>query len=168
MVMSMHFTFELADKGAFSKFAPDLFDLLYNNMSEIAPSGYCYEEDRAVWMEAVVPAMEKPNRQVVLIYADGLTVGYFQYYTTAESLMMEEFQLKPMYQGSGAFGALFAWLLPHLSEDLQIVEAYAHKQNLRSQTILTHLGMQRVGENNSGNSWRFKGAYTRLKERYDR
>ena len=37
--------------------------------------------------------------------------------------MMEEFQLKPVYQGSGVFGTLFGWLLPRLSEDLQIVEA---------------------------------------------
>ena len=162
----MRFTFELAGKRDFSKIAPDLFDLLYSNMSEIAPSGYCYEEDRAVWMEAVVPAMEKPNRQVVLIYADGLTAGYFQYYTTTDSLMMEEFQLKPVYQGSGAFGALFGWLLPRLSEDLQIVEAYAHKQNLRSQAILEHLGLRRMGENKSGNSWYFKGCYAVLKSRY--
>ena len=112
------FTFRFVDKGSFSRVAPALFDLLYANMSEIAPSGYCYEEDRAVWMEAVVPAMEKENRQVVLIYADDVAAGYFQYYTNAERLMMEEFQLKRPYQGSGAFGALFSWLLPQLPQDL--------------------------------------------------
>ena len=164
----MLFTFSFANKQDFAQIAPELFDLLYTNMSEIAPSGYCYEEDRAVWMAAVVPAMEKENRQVVLIYADGARAGYFQYYTTAETLMLEEFQLKRPYQGSGAFGALFSWLLPRLPEDLRFAEAYAHKQNLRSQAILEHLGLQRTGENKSGNSWHFGGSYAPLLEKYCR
>ena len=164
----MTFTFQFVDKGIFSQVAPKLFDLLYANMSEIAPSGYCYEEDREVWMEAVMPAIEKANRQVVLIYADGIEAGYFQYYTTKESLMLEEFQLKQPYQGSGAFGALFSWLLPQLPEDLRFVEAYAHKQNLRSQAILGHLKLERVGENKSGNSWYFKGSCKALRNHYDR
>ena len=108
----MTMSFRFVNKGEFPQFAPVLFDLLHANMSEIAPSGYCYEEDRDVWMEAVVPAMEKANRQVVLIDVDGVMAGYFQYYTTVDTLMLEEFQLKRPYQGSGAFGALFSWLLP--------------------------------------------------------
>ena len=164
----MKFTFVFADKQNFAHIAPILFDLLYANMNEIAPSGYCYEEDRAVWMDAVVPAMEKEGRQVVLIYADDAAIGYFQYYTNAERLMMEEFQLKRSYQGSGAFGALFSWLLPQLPQDLPLVEAYAHKQNTHSQAILTHLGLQRVGENKSGNSWHFRGLYAALREKYCR
>lgn len=164
----MIFSFQFADKGSFSRIAPDLFDLLYANMNEIAPSGYCYEEDREVWLEAVVPAMEKENRQVVLIFADGAAAGYFQYYTTAETLMMEEFQLKRPYQGSGAFRALFSWLLPRLPDGLCFAEAYAHKLNLRSRAILEHLGLQCTGENKNGNSWHFKGAYGVLRDRYCR
>ncbi len=164
----MTFTFQYADKSGFPQMAPELFDLLYTNMSEIAPSGYCYEEDRAVWMEAVVPAMEKENRQVVLICADGIAAGYFQYYSTTDTLMLEEFQLKRPYQGSGAFGALFSWLLPILPGDLRFVKAYAHKQNLRSQGILEHLGLQKIGENKSGNSWQFQGPYAALREKYCR
>lgn len=162
----MTFTFRFADKQNFPQIAPALFDLLHANMSEIAPSGYCYEEDREVWLGAVVPAMEKENRQVVLIFADGAAAGYFQYYTTAETLMMEEFQLKRPYQGSGAFRALFSWLIPQLPVDLRFAEAYAHKRNLRSQVILEHLGLRRAGENKSGNSWYFKGPYGALRDRY--
>ena len=164
----MTMSFRFVNKGEFPQFAPALFDLLHANMSEIAPSGYCYEEDRDVWMEAVVPAMEKANRQVVLIDVDGVMAGYFQYYTTVNTLMLEEFQLKGPYQGSGAFGALFSWLLPQLPEDLRFAEAYAHKQNLRSQAILEHLGLQRIGENKSGNYWHFKGLYWLLRTRYCR
>lgn len=162
----MIFTFQFTEKHDFARLAPDLFDLLHANMSEIAPSGYCYEEDRAVWLEAVVPAMEKENRHVVLLYADGAPAGYFQYYVTTDTLMMEEFQLKRPYQGSGIFAALFAWLLPGLPADLQFVAAYAHKSNEKSQAILAHLGLAQIGENKSGNSYFYRGSYANLREKY--
>lgn len=37
------------------------------------------------------------------------------------------------------------------------VEAYAHKDNIKSQMILSHLGLYKNGENKNGTSYHFVG-----------
>lgn len=52
-----------------------LFDLLYENMLPIAPSGLCYEEEKQQWLSEVVPAMAKAPRQIVLVYDGDTQIG---------------------------------------------------------------------------------------------
>ena len=46
------------------------------------------------------------------------------------------------------------------------VEAYANKKNLKSQSILKHLGLVESGENKNGNSFYYKGKYVDLLNKY--
>lgn len=145
-----------------------IFGLLAENMRVIAPTGLTYKEDRAAWMACVPPALKQEARQVVLIYAEGGLAGFFQYYVTADHgvFMMEEFQLKAAYHGSGLFGALYRFLIPRLPADIRFAEAYADKRNERSLAVLGHLGLSVIGENKNGVSYRLRGDYARLKEKY--
>lgn len=153
--------FIFLDKLNTDKYLEDLFRILHSNMSEIAPTGNSYEEDFAMWSDAIIHALEKAQRQIVLMYIENTLAGYFQYYINSDtrSLMMEEIQIKKAYQGSGLFTEFYKWLLKQLSEDIMYVEAFANKKNLKSQGILTHMGLKCAGENKNGNSFYYKGNY---------
>jgi len=125
---------------------PRLFDLLYENMQEIAPSGLPYEAEKAAWLSNVLPALEKAPRQILLCFADGALVGFVQYYTRKELLMVEEVQLRKDYHRSFLFYRLGKHLLSILPTGITVVEAYAEKRNLHSRRLMQKLGMGIVAE----------------------
>ncbi len=71
-----------------------------------------------------------------------------------------------MYHGTGLFSEFYKWLVRQLPEDILYVEAYAHKNNIKSQGILNYLGLTVSGENNNGNSFYYKGRYADLLSKY--
>ena len=146
----------------------EIFTILAANIRVIAPTGLTYEEDRAQWLSCVPPALEKEARQIILIHDRDELIGFFQYYITADHsvFMMEELQFKEAYHGSGLFGDLYRYLLPHLPADIQAVEAYADKRNQKSLAVLAHLGLTVMGENKNGISYRLRGSYAELRSRY--
>ena len=129
------------DKGEKDHWLPVLFDLLYENMSVIAPSGMSYEDEKAQWLSQVSPALDKAPRQIVLGFAEEELVGYMQYYLRQQMLMVEEIQLKREYQKTSLFYGFCKYLASVVPEDLQTVEAYADKRNLNSICLMERLGM---------------------------
>ena len=87
-------------------------------------------------------------------------------YNEIAAEVMEEMQIQPEYQESGLFSVFFSWLVRHLPENIQTVEAHSGKANYKSQAILEHLGLQRIGENKAGNSFHYKGNYSFLFDKY--
>ena len=154
------------DKARKDAVLPLLFDILHANMSRIAPTGNTYEEDLASWLFCVSPALEKEPRRILLIRDRDEIAGFFQYFVNNALFMMEEIQLKDRYHGTGVFGELYAYLTRIIPKDTELVEAYAHKSNHRSIAVLTHLGLEIVGENQSGNSYHFRGKYETILRRY--
>ena len=125
---------------------PRMFDLLYDNMRSVAPSGLPYEAEKTQWLANVSPALEKAPRQVLLSFSDGELVGFVQFYTRAELLMVEEMQLRKDYHRGFLFFLLCRKLMHTLPEGITVVEAYAEKRNLHSQKLMRKLGMEIVGE----------------------
>lgn len=125
---------------------PRLFDLFYENMSFIAPSGMDYEAERAEWLANVSPALDKAPRQVLLAVDGEELAGYVMFYTRDDLLMVEEVQLRRVYQGGLLFLRLCRKLLTDLPEQIHIVEAYAHRQNDRSRKLMERLGMVELPE----------------------
>ncbi len=149
--------FSYIDKGRPDEELTRLFPILYANMNAIAPTGEGYDRDLEEWLGAVRPALEKPARNIIVISDDEGLAGFFQFYVNETTFMMEEIQFIPEYQGKGVFQKLYAHLAEIVPHDIQFVEAYAHKNNTKSQSILKHLGLQTVGENKNGNSYHFRG-----------
>ena len=143
------------DKNEVRRFLPQLFSILHENMSVIAPTGNAYDEDYALWSGAVAPAMQKENRQIILIFNDETLIGYLQYYTNETTFMIEEAQIRPAYQGRGVLRSAFAYICDYIPPNVLYVEAYANKKNTRSQTILESHGFVRIGENKNGNSYHY-------------
>ena len=103
----MTFDFKFVEKNSMEKILPELFRILYGNMSLIAPTGGTFKEDFAVWREYIIPAMQGEQRQIVMMLCDGELAGYFQYDICNDVFMMEEIQIKPEYQGTGLFRELY-------------------------------------------------------------
>lgn len=155
-------SFQFMDKSKAESVLPELYNILYTNMSIIAPTGNSYEEDKKEWLSCVAPALERIQRQIILIVDRDTLAGYFQYYVNNGVFMMEEIQFKPEYHGSGLFEQLYRYLIAIIPSDTEAVEAYADKRNEKSQAILKHLGLEMIGENKNGNCWRFRGKYNTL------
>lgn len=162
----MSFAFQFVNKQYLKQILPILFPILHSNMSVIVPTGNSYEDDLKIWMSNIVPAMQKESRQIALMYVDDEIAGYFQYNINADSLMMEEIQIKKEFQGIGLFSAFYTWLIKQLPKEILTVEAYSHKKNFKSQSILEYLGLVKIGENKNGNSFYYKGSYSVLLNKY--
>ena len=145
---------------------PILFDLLYTNMNRIAPTGNTREQDYQVWKSYRVPEIGQPGRETLLLKLKGSIIGYFQYSLNEATLIMEEIQFDQAYWGSGAFQELYRFLAVNIPDNIKAVKAYVSKKNLKSQAILTHLGLNIVGENKSGNSYLFVGDCQKMLDKY--
>lgn len=146
---------------------PSLFRILHSNMSVIAPSGNDYNEDYGIWSDAVSHGLKQDAQQIILIYDDAEIIGYFQYYVNSLTFMMEEIQFKKEYQGTEIFRILYSYLFEIIPQETLYVEAYAHKQNSKSQNILKHLGLRVVGESTNGNGYHFRGDCRKVLKKYD-
>lgn len=161
-------TFHFLDNPDFDRLSKLLFSFLAANMSEIAPTGNTYEEDFDSWFAAVKEGLEKEQRKIILILSGDELIGFFQYYTGDRLLMMEEIQIRSDWQGKEIFRNLYGFLISNLPPAIRNVEAYANKKNIKSQRILSHLGLKIDGENTNGNSYHFCGKYDDLLKWYYR
>ena len=140
------FEFEFLDKRRKDEYLPLLFDILYENMRNIVPTG-TYDGEKTAFLAQVGPALEKEPRRIILMYAGNELAGYFQYYVNDGRFMVEEIQIAPEYQCTNLLLALFRFLGGALPEGIETVAAYAHEQNVRSRAIMERLGMKQTGEN---------------------
>ena len=134
------------EKGQKERWLPGLFDLYYENISVIAPSGMPYEAERKEWLANVSPALDKAPRQVLLALDGEILAGYVMFYTRDDLLMVEEVQLRREYQGGLLFLRLCRKLLGDLPKDIRRIEAFAHRENARSRKLMGRLGMAEVPE----------------------
>ncbi len=162
----MNIRFEYAPKTELTELLPQLFEILYSNMKLISPTRNTYTEDYEIWFSNVSPALNKPQRQIALMFDDNRIIGFFQYYVNRSVFMMEEIQIDKVYHGTGVFSAFFRWLLPILPPDIKTVEAFAEKNNLKSQAILTHLSLMIASENTDADFCRYSGKYEQFKRKY--
>lgn len=159
------FEFSSMTKESFEKHSNRLFSILFENMSRIAPTGNPYEEDYRFWLQAMKEELEKGNRRIILCVQkeSQAIVGYFQYSIQKNMLLLEEIQIKEVYQRKDSiFRGFFRFALDNIDESVDFVSAYANKQNVKSIGILRKLGLTIEGENKSGTSYLFRGTYSDL------
>lgn len=158
---------EFLDKTRADAILPKLYRILYTNMERIAPVGGTYEEGMGFWISCIKPALDNEFRHILLIDDDDDLAGYFQYSVYDGIFMMEDIQFRDEYKGTGLFAALYRYLIAVIPQDTQFVEAYANQSNEKSIRVLTHLGLEVIGENKNGKSWHFRGDYQNLVKRYE-
>lgn len=141
---------------------PRMFELLYENMEEIASSGLSVEQEREQFLSNVGPALEKMPRQVILATDNDHLVGYVQYYTRGDLLMVEEIQIRRGYRGL-LFLQLCRFLMDVLPVEIKTVEAYADPRNERSRRLMAKLGMEELPE--EGNYVHLRGEAESIRRR---
>ena len=147
---------------------PQLFDLLYENMKNIAPSQQPYGQEREEWLAEVSRALEKAPRQIVLCMDGDTIAGFVQYYTREDLLMIEEIQLRKQYQRTLLFYSLCKYFVGNIADQISCVEAYADKRNLYSQRIMAKLGMTVVDEMKDTPFLLFHATAERITEKFFR
>lgn len=140
-----------------------LFDLLYENMQSVAPSGLCYEEEKRQWLSEVVPAMSKAPRQIVLLYDRKELAGYLQYYIHNGIFMVEEIQLRQDCRSTSLFPALWKFMSHIIPEDTHTIEAYADPRNHLSRNLMKKLGMEQVEDPSCPHLLHFRGSLRLLR-----
>lgn len=160
-------SFGYLNKPDFQTVARQIFDILADNMTSLAPTGNTREEDFNLWFDAVSDGLQRAERQIILIKDNENLVGFFQYYTNTDTFMMEEIQIKPEYQGTGVFRELYGFILKNIRNDLEFVEAYANINNKKSIGILEKFGLSNTGLNKNGRSYHFKGNFVDLIKWYE-
>lgn len=136
---------------------PQMFDILYTNMMSIAPSNAGYNEDRNMWLSYIQPTLEQGHVKVLLMFAGEELAGYFQYSIRGDTMLVDEVEIKPVYQRTMLFYRCGQFLLNNFPDGIQHLESYVNKNNRNSLSIHRKLDMEIIGENRSGRSWRFRG-----------
>lgn len=139
-------TISYLNKAEKEKWLPQLFDLFWDNMRLIAPGEGSYAEEKQQWLANVSPALEKAPRQILLCLDGEELLGYLQYYTRQDLLVLEEVQLRRDYQRTLLFHRLCRSLIRILPGKIRYVEAYADRRNLYSRKIMEKLGMEPLPE----------------------
>lgn len=160
-------TFEYLNRSELPAVLNEIFNILADNMTVIAPTGNSREYDYKCWIDAVSGSLQNEERQIVLIKENRKIIGYFQYRTSTDTFMMEDIQFKPEYHGKGIFRELYGFVFSNIEADLEFVEAYASIQNTKSIGILNKFGLSNIGLNKNGRSYHFKGRYEDLKKWYE-
>lgn len=163
----LNLSFEYVNKPGFSAVADDIFNILADNMTAIAPTDNTREDDYNCWYGGVTDGLKRDERQIILIKDNDNIIGFFQYYINEDTFMMEEIQFKSEYQGKGVFRALYGFVIPHIRDDIEFVEAYASISNSKSIGILKKFGLTNIGLNKNGRSYHFKGRYSDLLKWYN-
>ena len=159
---------EFLNKEQFPSLAPDIFAILDGNMRPILPKRLSYEEEYRSWYGAVAEGIQKPLRQIILVYReDRQLLGFVQYYANTQTLMLEEVQILPNYQHTVNFlPRLARFLMDHLEAAPRFAEAFVHPANGPSAALQEKLGMVCTGTDGSGEYLHYRGEYSRFSARF--
>lgn len=136
---------------------PKLFDILYDNMCHIAPTGCSYEQEKQAWLQEVTPALQKEPRRIVLMYVDEELAGFCQYYINQGVFMVEEVQIKKPFRKTGLFFCLYRFFQRTVPQDTVYMEAWADLRNHNSIRIMQKLGMLPVETIENRNLIHYRG-----------
>lgn len=161
-------TFREMEQRETLEILPQLFSILYTNMTKIAPTNCGYEEDQKQWLDYVLPAVRSKQRHILLMYAGENLAGYFQYAVEGDTLTVDEVEIRPEYQRTMVFYRFCQYMLNNLPQNVHWFTSYVRKDNLNSISIHKSLGMERVGENRSGTSWHYRGEIGKAAARFRR
>lgn len=152
------FKFSYLDKCKKTEYLPLLFDILYSNMKDIAPSEFSKNE----FLHEVGSALEKEPRKIVLCYCGNELAGFLMYYTRENMIMVEELQLTKKYQRTRLLYQLCKFMIKILPRNIEYIESFVDKRNTASLSLQVWLGMAIVEEVNNnlihlrGNAKTFK------------
>ena len=162
----MDIRFSFLEKNGLSHSLPPLFDMLYENIKDIAPL-LPYDEERKEWLGEVLPAMKEDERMIILAHSGDELAGFLQYYVKDELLVIEEAQLAKKFRRTSLILRFARFLCREVVGRVCFIEAYAHENNIISQSVIRSLGMKRIGQIADIGAIHYRGDATALFERFN-
>lgn len=142
-----------------------LFDLMHDNMEEVAPTGLTREWEKTKWLAEVVPALKKEPRQIVLLYCKEELAGFCMYYVNGGVFMVEELQILQGFRSGGMIVELTRFFLRTVPEDTRYIQAYADRENAYSRKLLGRLGLRCINEDTDDTYLHFSGDFREIRMR---
>ncbi len=142
-----------------------LFDLMHDNMEEVAPSGLTREWEKTKWLAEVGPALKKEPRQIALLYCKGALAGFCMYYVNGDVFMVEELQIRREFRSSGVIVELWKFFMRTVPRDTLYIEAYTDTENVYSQKLLGRLGLEIVEWTADRRLKHFRGEFEKIRNR---
>ena len=139
----MNFTFEFLGRSPGERELLPLFELLYRNSLEIAPTS-SYSDEREEWFSAILPAMQDKRRHIAIAKCKDFPVGFLQYSTADGHLFIEELQLDRTARKTTLILKLISLMLSNIPDGIHTLEAYAHRQNKASIELILSLGLSEI------------------------
>lgn len=131
------------DKEKKAEYLPVLFDIFHENMQSFLIGDDCGWE-KSQWLREVGTALNKDCRKLILCTVDETPVGFLMYCISGAVLMVEELQISRDYRFSGVFKSMCRELSLQLPQNVRFIEAYAHRENLKSLRLMEKRGMSLV------------------------
>ena len=78
---------------------------------------------------------------------------------------MEFRYVRKEHRGTGLFRRFFGWLIEKLPKDIDRAEAYAHRENRKSQSILEYPGLKAVPDTIGDEYILYRGSFAHMKEK---
>lgn len=162
------FIFREMEQWEQSEMLSRLFHILHTNMSQLAPTGYSYAEDRKVWLEYIETAINMENTRIVLMFVEDTLAGYGQYSVEKDVLNVDEVEIVPRYQRTMLFYRFCQYVMENIPSNVQWCASYVRKDNANSISIHESLGMEQIGENKRGTSLYYWGEIGKMAARFRR
>lgn len=155
----------LLDKNRELPLMEVLFDIMRDNMAEVAPSGLACGWEKEKWLEELTHALKKEARQIVLMYCAGALVGFCMYYVNGGVFMIEELQIMRGFRSSGLIAELWKFFDRTIPGDTVYMEAYTDAENIYSQKLLDKLGLKNIDNTPDGQLHHFRGEFNKIRIR---
>ncbi|MBQ8163717.1 MAG: hypothetical protein IJZ93_05075 [Clostridia bacterium] len=159
--MKKDYKFMFLDKSKINDILPLLFDLLFENMKDIAFFEDGYDKAKNDFLKRVSPAMSKENRQIVLFYSENDLAGYAQYYINDTTFMVEEIQLKSQHKRTMLLYQFCKFMKNIVPKSTLYIEAFTDKRNINSQNLIKSFGMKIIDDKNE-KFYHFIGDFKKL------
>ncbi len=126
----------------------EIFNLTYDNMNKISPSGNSKEEDYKLWKQCTINQLD--NKQWILALDEDRVVGYLFYEIKDTILNINEVQLDDSHKGDKVtFKSLLKEMINIDLSKVTSVRAVINNNNTRALHIASKMQLEKTGERNN-------------------
>lgn len=148
-------------------YAKGLFDILADNMTKIIAIKNSREENFIFWYKILKKRLLDGTCSIVAFLFSEQIVGYFQYSTQNEVLMIEEIEIAQPFRVRYNILGMIIRMLPEIATPgITYVEAYTNINNNLANPLLTKVGFEIVGMNRNGTSYLYRANLAALEKRF--
>ncbi len=142
----------------------NMYNIISDNMNEIAPTGNSKEEDYSNFKKYMLLELENENKRWIGAFYDNELIGYFLYKMKEKYINIDEIQIKKEHQSDKCtFIKLFKSILDDEDNfrDYDVI-TYVNDKNIKSKAIVEKFGFHFLEKKGKGS--KYITSYNNLKD----